>query len=66
MYLVKYLLCTNAEKYFRTINPSRRNIPAAAGSAEEATTSTVGASNGGMNGVANGVSGESDEDMDVN
>ena len=52
----------------RTINKSRRNIPAAAGSADEATTSTVGGQphvNGGSASM-NGVSGDSDEDMDVN
>jgi len=52
----------------RTINKSKRNIPAAAGSADEATTSTVGGQphvNGGSVPM-NGVSGDSDEDMDVN
>ena len=49
---------------FRTLPKSKRNIPAAAGSADEATTSTTGCCNG--NGPSNGVSGESDEDMEVN
>ena len=49
---------------YRTVSKSRQNIPAAAGSAEEATTSTVHMNGGG---AMNGVSGESDtEDMDVN
>ena len=48
----------------RTVSKSRQNIPAAAGSAEEATTSTVHMNGGGP---MNGVSGDSDtEDMDVN
>jgi len=48
----------------RTVSKSRQNIPAAAGSAEEATTSTVHMNGGG---AMNGVSGDSDtEDMDVN
>ena len=52
---------------FRTIPKSKRNIPAAAGSADEATTSTSGCCNGvNGNGPTNGVSGESDEDMEVN
>ena len=56
-YCIQMLIC------FRTINPSRRNIPAAAGSADQATTSSAGSS-GASNGMTNGVS--SDEDMDVN
>ena len=52
------------ENIYRTVSKSRQNIPAAAGSAEEATTSTVHMNGGG---AMNGVSGESDtEDMDVN
>merc|ERR1719411_1937807 len=61
-------VCTKAADvlfYQRRPNmKSQRNIPAAAGSAEEATTSTVHMNGGG---AMNGVSGESDtEDMDVN
>ena len=53
---------------FRTIPKPKRNIPAAAGSADEATTSTAGCCNGvnGNPGPVNGVAGESDEDMEVN
>jgi len=53
----------------RTISKSKKDIPAAAGSAEEATTSTVGSHVNHVNGESvnmNGASGESDEDMDVN
>mgnify|MGYP001184650295 CR=1 FL=1 len=58
---------TFPSNYFRTIPKSKRNIPAAAGSADEATTSTSGCCNGvNGNGPTNGVSGESDEDMEVN
>ena len=55
--------------FVRTISKSKKDIPAAAGSAEEATTSTVGSHVNHVNGESvnmNGASGESDEDMDVN